>query len=124
MSAESTVNAFISAIENKKLDEAMSHVADDCYYENVPVGGMTGPVEMRAFLEPMFSGPNPVQFEVLRQVANETTVMNDRIDRFVMKGKDIALPVAGVFEVNGEDKITLWRDFFDNGMFMKALKGE
>ncbi|MEZ5409481.1 MAG: limonene-1,2-epoxide hydrolase family protein [Acidimicrobiales bacterium] len=124
MSAESTVNAFIAAIENKKLDEAMSYVADDCYYENVPIGGMTGPDEMRSFLEPMFSGPNPVKFEVLRQVANDTTVMNDRIDRFVMKGKDIALPVAGVFEVNGDDKITLWRDFFDNGMFMKALKGE
>ena len=124
MSAESTVNAFIAAIESKKLDEAMGYVADDCYYENVPIGGMTGPAEMRSFLEPMFSGPNPVKFEVLRQVANETTVMNDRIDRFVMKGKDIALPVAGIFEVNGDDKITLWRDFFDNGMFMKALKGE
>ena len=124
MSAESTVNAFIAAIENKKMDEAMGYVADDCYYENVPIGGMTGPEEMKKFLEPMFGDPNPVKFEVLRQVANETTVMNDRIDRFIMKGKQIALPVAGVFEVNSDDKITLWRDFFDNGMFMKALKGE
>jgi limonene-1,2-epoxide hydrolase len=33
------------------------------------------------------------------------------------------LPVAGVFEVN-DSKITFWRDYFDNGMFMKALKGE
>jgi len=123
MSAEETVNAFISAIESKRLDDAMGLVADDVYYENVPIGGMTGPAEMKAFLEPMFSGDGPVEFEILRQVANETMVMNDRIDKFVIKGKQIALPVAGVFEVS-DDKITLWRDFFDNGMFMKALKGE
>jgi limonene-1,2-epoxide hydrolase len=122
MSAESTVNAFIAAIEAKDIDAALSHVADDCYYENVPVGGMTGPDEMRSFLAPMFGGEGEVQFEILRQVANDTTVMNDRIDRFVMKGRPIALPVAGVFEV-ADDKITLWRDFFDNGMFLKALKG-
>jgi limonene-1,2-epoxide hydrolase len=28
-----------------------------------------------------------------------------------------------VFEVN-EGKITFWRDYFDNGMFMRALAGE
>jgi limonene-1,2-epoxide hydrolase len=39
----------------------------------------------------------------------------------MMKGKEIAIPVAGVFEVNG-DKITFWRDYFDNGMFMEQIK--
>jgi limonene-1,2-epoxide hydrolase len=28
----------------------------------------------------------------------------------------------GVFEV-GNDLIMFWRDYFDNGMFMKQLKG-
>ena len=31
--------------------------------------------------------------------------------------------MTGVFEVT-EGKISFWRDYFDNGMFMKALKGE
>jgi limonene-1,2-epoxide hydrolase len=49
--------------------------------------------------------------------------MNERIDRFVMNGKPVALPVSGVFEVV-DGKISFWRDYFDKGMFMKALKGE
>ncbi|MDH3679062.1 MAG: nuclear transport factor 2 family protein [Acidimicrobiia bacterium] len=123
MTAEETVNAFIAAVEAKDLDAAMAHVADDCYYENVPIGGMTGPEEMKKFLAPMFGGDGPVEFEVLRQVANDTTVMNDRIDRFVMRGRQIELPVAGVFEVE-DDKITLWRDFFDEATFTRAVRGE
>ena len=38
-----------------------------------------------------------------------------------MRGKEISIPVAGVFEVN-DGKITFWRDYFDNGMFMEQIK--
>lgn len=123
MTAEETVNAFIAAIEAKDFDAAMSHVAEDCYYENVPLGSMTGRSEMRAFLEPMFAEDGPVEFEIRYQVANDTTVMNDRVDRFIVRGRQIELPVAGVFEVS-DGLITFWRDFFDQGMFARAVKGE
>ena len=49
--------------------------------------------------------------------------MNERIDRFVMNGKQVALPVSGIFEVV-DGKINFWRDYFDKGTFMKALKGQ
>ena len=49
-------------------------------------------------------------------------VFNERTDKMVMRGKDIAIAVAGIFEVNDEGLITFWRDYFDNGMFMKQLK--
>ncbi|MCC6436779.1 MAG: nuclear transport factor 2 family protein [Acidimicrobiales bacterium] len=117
------VNAFIEAIGRKDMEATKALVADDCYYDNVPVGDMRGWEKMLDVLGPMFKSTEPVEFEVLRQTASGNMVMNERIDRFVMKGKQIAIPVAGVFEVN-DDKITFWRDYFDNGMFMKALKGE
>ena len=124
MTAEETVDAFIAAIERKDFDTAMAHVAEDCYYENVPLGSMTGKADMRAFLEPMFANDGPVEFEIRFQVANDTTVMNDRIDRFMVRDRQIELPVAGVFEVSNEGLITFWRDFFDQGMFARAVKGE
>lgn len=120
---EQVVNDFIAAIGRKDLDAAMGHVSEDCYYDNVPIGDMRGQEAMRKFLAPMCKGDNPVEFEILRQTASGNIVMNERIDRFEMKGKKIGLPVAGVFEVN-DGKISFWRDYFDNGMFMKALKGE
>jgi limonene-1,2-epoxide hydrolase len=123
MSAEQVVNAFMAAFDRKDLDGALALVTDDCYYDNVPLGDMRGRDKMREFLAPIMAGNDPVKFEVLRQAAGEKVVMNERIDRFVMNGKQVALPVSGVFEVN-DGRISFWRDYFDNGMFMKALKGE
>ena len=123
MSAEQVVNDFIAAIGRKDQDAAMALVAEDCYYDNVPIGDMRGHEKMLEFLGPMFRSKGPVEFEVLRQASTGNVVFNERIDRFEMKGKSLALPVTGVWEVN-DGKITFWRDYFDNGMFMKALKGE
>ena len=123
MNAEQVVNAFMAAFDRKDLNGALALVADDCYYDNVPLGDMRGREKMREFLAPMMGGNDPVKFEVLRQVASDKLVMNERIDRFVMNGKQVALPVSGIFEVV-DGKIKFWRDYFDKGTFMKALKGE
>lgn len=123
MNPEQVVNAFMAAFDRKDLDGALALVTDDCYYDNVPLGDMRGREKMREFLAPIVAGNEPVQFEVLRQAAGDKVVMNERIDRFVMNGKPVALPVSGVFEVV-DGKINFWRDYFDKGTFMKALKGE
>lgn len=117
------VDGFIAAIEAKDPDGAMAFVAEDCYYDNVPVGDMTGRDAMLEFLKPMLGGPGPVEFEVLRQTATGNTVMNERVDRFQTgSGRQIELPVMGIFEVN-DGLITFWRDYFDNGTFMRQIKG-
>jgi limonene-1,2-epoxide hydrolase len=123
MSAEEVVNQFMNSFNSKDLETALSLVSEDVYYDNVPVGDMRGKEAMRDFLAPMMNGPGPVEFEIHRQAATGNTVFNERTDRMVMKGKDIAIPVTGVFEVNDEGLITFWRDYFDNGMFMKQIKG-
>jgi limonene-1,2-epoxide hydrolase len=119
--AEQVVNQFIEAVGRKDQEAAMALVADDCYYDNVPVGHMTGKDKIEEFLAPMFRGSGPVVFEIHRQATTGNIVMNERTDRFVMRGKEISIPVAGVFEVN-DGKITFWRDYFDNGMFMEQIK--
>ena len=123
MNAEQIVNNFIADVDRKDMAAAMSWVAEDCYYDNVPLGDMRGRDKMQEFLTPFFKSEGPVKFEIVRQAASGNIVMNERIDRFVMKGRQIAIPVSGVFEVNN-GKITFWRDYFDNGMFMKQLNGE
>ena len=123
MNAEQTVNNFIADVERKDVDAAMSWIAEDCYYDNVPLGDMRGRDKMREFLLPFFTSAGPLKFEVVRQASAGNLVMNERIDRFVMKGRQIALPVSGVFEVT-DGKITFWRDYFDNGMFTQQLNGE
>jgi limonene-1,2-epoxide hydrolase len=58
-----------------------------------------------------------VEWEVLRQVEQGNTVMNERIDRFWLPDeKKISLRVAGVFEVR-DGKVAVWRDYFDLAAF-------
>ena len=123
-SPEEVVNNFIEKIEAKDLDAALDHVSEDCYYDNVPIGDMTGREDMHKFLSGLLKGEGPEEFEVVRQTATGNTVMNERLDRFQTgSGRQIELPVMGIFEVN-DGLITFWRDYFDNGMFLKQIKGD
>jgi limonene-1,2-epoxide hydrolase len=121
---EDIVNSFIAKIEARDLDAALEHVSEDCYYDNVPIGDMNGKADMLKFLSGLLKGEGPVEFEVVRQTCSGNTVMNERLDRFnTASGRSIELPVMGVFEIN-EGLITFWRDYFDNGMFLRQLKDE
>ena len=57
---------------------------------------------------------------VHRQTATGDVVMNERTDRFLVKGEWYDLPVAGVFELR-DGKIALWRDYFDMAMINAML---
>ena len=43
------------------------------------------------------------------------------LDRFRIGSGWLELPVAGVFEVNDEGLITLWRDYFDMGAYQRQM---
>ena len=50
--------------------------------------------------------------EVGKRIAKATASGNKRLT-LELGGKQVALPVCGVFELNDEGKITGWRDYFD-----------
>jgi limonene-1,2-epoxide hydrolase len=63
-----------------------------------------------------------VEFVVHHQAAEGDVVMNERTDRFELKGKWIEAKVAGLFVVR-DGKIALWRDYFDLAQFQNAMGG-
>ena len=115
MTAVETVNEFIRLIDAKDIEGAVALCADDVEYDNVPMGKNIGPAAVLEFLMPMVAGVDEVEFIVHRQTATGNVVMNERTDRFTKGGVSADIPVAGVFEVNDDGKITLWRDYFDMG---------
>lgn len=112
-SAEAVVDEFIRRLVAKDLDGACELVTDDVEYDNVPMGKNYGPAGIKAVLEPMVGGVDEVEFVVHRQTASGNVVMNERNDRFRIGERWLDLPVAGVFEVGEDGRITLWRDYFD-----------
>jgi limonene-1,2-epoxide hydrolase len=121
MTPEATVDEFIKRVVAMDLDGATELVSDDVEYDNVPMGKNIGPEAMKTFLGAMVGGIDEVQFVIHRQVAEGSTVMNERVDRFRMGEKWIDLPVMGTFEVSSEGRITLWRDYFDMATFSDQL---
>lgn len=121
MTPEEIVDEFIKRVVAKDLDGACALVSDDVEYDNVPLGKNIGPDGIKAFLQPMVDGLDEVEFVIHRQTASGSTVMNERTDRFRVKDIWIDLPVAGVFEVNDDGLITLWRDYFDLQTMMDQM---
>jgi limonene-1,2-epoxide hydrolase len=113
MTPEETVNLFIERIVGSDLDGACELVTDDLEYDNVPMGKNIGPEAMKAFLGAMEGSLDEVEFVIHRQVAAGNLVMNERTDRFRVGEAWMELPVCGVFEVNDDGRISLWRDYFD-----------
>lgn len=44
----------------------------------------------------------------------------ERVDRFTHKGKDGAVPVTGVLEIEG-DKVKVWREYDDRNELLRQM---
>jgi limonene-1,2-epoxide hydrolase len=115
---EQTIRAFCEAVERGDIEEILSFFADGAVYHNIPMEPAVGADAIRAVLQLFVSGPGSVGFEVLAMAAAGDVVFTERVDRLSFGGRDVVLPVAGVFEVR-DGKIAAWRDYFD----MAAITG-
>lgn len=113
MTNEEIVNTFMTRITAMDLDGALELVADDIEYDNVPISKVQGPEGIRSvFAQLDAMGVNAMEWIVHHQVADDTTVMNERTDRFGVGDRWSGVAVAGLFVVT-DGRITLWRDYFD-----------
>jgi limonene-1,2-epoxide hydrolase len=113
MTPDETVTALVAACEARDLDAVCALVTDDIEYDNVPIGAVHGPDGVRSVLSGgVTAAAEQVEWVVLNQVASGDVVMNERIDRFLVDGRWIEIPIAAVFRVR-DGRVCLWRDYFD-----------
>ena len=122
MTPAETVDAFIAAIEQRDVESAVTLMADDCVYDNVPMAAVVGARAVADVLGPMISSCQEVDWVVHRQVAQGDLVMNERLDRFSIGGRWVEVPVCGVWQVV-DGRIRLWRDYFDLATFRSQMEG-
>ena len=121
MSPGETVAGFIGAIERKDIDAAVAMTSDDISYENVPIRPIVGHEALAKALEGFLGPASAVDWQVNAQWEVGSMVINERLDRFDLGEGWLELPVAGVFEVNDDGKITLWRDYFDMATYQNQF---
>ena len=119
-SALETVNAFMKAAANRDYDAALDYLTDDIEYQNMPLPPVNGKEAVKATLDMLLANAEGSEWVVHRETETGNVVMNERTDRFLIGGKWMELPVAGVFELR-DGKIALWRDYFDLETIMKQM---
>ena len=125
MSADSSaiVTAFCREFDAPAPDaeRLAAYFAEDAVYHNIPMQPVNGRAAIAAVLGGMTKTMQSAGWEVKHQVAEGGMVMNERVDRFKIGDKLVAIPVTGVFEVRA-GKIAAWRDYFDLATWQNQLK--
>jgi limonene-1,2-epoxide hydrolase len=117
------VTAFLAALELKNLDSMLELMASDVHVHNMPIDPTDGHEAFRANTEAFMASVQPEQMriEVLSIVATGGGyVVTERSDDFLIGGRWVRLPVAGIFEIR-DGKIQSWREYFDMATFEKQL---
>ncbi|HLZ72566.1 MAG TPA: limonene-1,2-epoxide hydrolase family protein [Dehalococcoidia bacterium] len=117
-----TVQEFCAAWSKLDAELLLGYFAEDAVYHNIPMQPMHGREAIGGFLRRFTGQASAAQFEMLHIAASGDTVLTERIDRFTLGERRIALPVMGVFELR-DGKIAAWRDYFDLTDWQKQSRG-
>src|SRR5262245_6137300 len=113
MNPEQIVRRFCDAATRRDAAELAGFFSEDAVYHTIPIDPVRGPEAIRAMLDSFMAPASHAEFEIKAIAVNGNVVLTERIDRFVVNGKPVALPVMGAFELRADGKITAWRDYFD-----------
>ena len=120
--SERLIRDFCDAWSRRDIDELLGYFTEDAIYHNIPVDPAKGHDAIRAVMMLFVPMSKEITFEIKHLAEEGNVVLTERIDRFVMEGGTIELPVMGVFEVQG-GKIKAWRDYFDMQQYMSQIPG-
>jgi limonene-1,2-epoxide hydrolase len=86
----------------------------------MPAEPVAGTVAVRKAIESYVPTASSIDWEIVHAAQVGDTVLTERIDRFVIGGKSVVLPVMGAFDLRG-GKIAAWRDYFDMATWGRQL---
>lgn len=121
MNAIDVVRRFCGAVPRRSSAELAAFFTDDAVYHNIPVDPVRGRAQIQATLAQFVDVASEAEFEIVAIAADGSKVLTERIDRFVLGGKRIAIPVMGTFEVEPDGKISARRDYFDMQQFTRQM---
>lgn len=106
------VNDFCAAfVVPFDWDRIGSFLTADCKYRASQTTPMVeGPQAIADLLRGFVDAATSTEFEILDTWARGPVVVNDRIDRFALPDRSLAIPVVGVFHLV-DGKIAEWTDF-------------
>jgi limonene-1,2-epoxide hydrolase len=115
------IRNFLAAWASGDARALADYFTDDAVVINDAVNTVKGREAIFEHFKGQLSMITDCDFEVTTIASEGNTVFTERFDRMKIAGAPVELPVAGVFEVNDEGKLTAWRDYFDLNSVMTQL---
>ncbi|MCB1646024.1 MAG: SgcJ/EcaC family oxidoreductase [Pseudomonadales bacterium] len=97
-----------------------AYFTEDGIYHNMPSDPVQGRDNIEKFIAAFAANWTRTEFEILNITAHGSLVFAERIDRTMVGDKAVNLPCVGVYETE-DNKIRVWRDYFDLGTYIKAV---
>ncbi len=120
---KSVIEALVGAFNRKDIEGIMSLFTADAVYHNMPMAPVSGRDAIRGIIEMFVSPAESIDWRIIEMAENGPVVFAERLDGFIINGKTVNLPCAGVFEIaNG--KIRQWRDYFDLQTWQRQTQDE
>ena len=112
---------FTAAWKTRDVEKIMSFFTPDCLYHNIPMEPLRGTEAIRGLIQTFVGMASELEF-IVHHIAETSsgTVLTERVDKFLIDGKWVELPVMGTFEFR-DGKISAWRDYFDLEQFNKQM---
>jgi limonene-1,2-epoxide hydrolase len=110
---ERIVRAYLAAWSDRDADRLAGYFTEDAIWHESWRDPVLGRDAIRQELAFQISWATDFDLQVLTLATTGNSVMTERSDRFVMNGHQIVVPVAGVFDLDGDGKFTGWRDYYD-----------
>jgi limonene-1,2-epoxide hydrolase len=104
---------FLRAREHGDLEKVMELLSEDAIFTDGPRGVHRGASAIRAVLSEIGARAPTVTRTVKSMVADDTTVMMERVDTFAVGGTAIHYEIAVVFEIDGRGRIKRWHEYYD-----------
>jgi limonene-1,2-epoxide hydrolase len=115
---EAIVRQFLDAWREPDLDRLVDRltpfISEDAVLRQMPFAEVRGHEGLRRICQESLETMSDFEIDVVAVTGAGGRVFSERVDRFVLRGKPVAVPVLGVFELSEDGKITAWRDYFDS----------
>jgi len=118
---EQVIRDFIAAWSRLDVEELVQYFCEDGAYHNMPMRPVTGHEVLRPYIAAFLKDWTSTEWDVLNLISKGDIVIAERLDRTRVGDKPVNLPCCGVFEMR-DGRIKVWRDYFDLGTYVSALK--
>jgi limonene-1,2-epoxide hydrolase len=116
----SVARAMIDAWRTLDWVRVANTFAEDGVLQVVPLKPYVGRAAIKLHLDQIAAGIERLDFKIKHLNAIGHTVLFERADEFVYKGRAASVPVVGVMEIS-DGHVRAWREYMDLATMAKAM---